>query len=570
MSDDDSRHQREPASDQVQDLGADRPANPAMDRAVDLDSDAAADAVYMRPADVNDSFAPREPEPLYSPPPPTVSPEDRAEFGRPAGSTDAFAPLPGERIPPAHRSVAPPVHPGLTREYGRPPGIGEFDPEPGSRISPELHKAESPWWKADARRDPWRDPQSPFWLGRPAVFTGGRPAQVDPDEDAPQADDEIPMSAEESIEEESTSRTVRGGRFGLGALALMLIVALVAGVLGGGTGYWFATRAHGVLHNSDVKLAKTDTPANRPPGSIAEIAQRVSPAVVSIQEHTADLDAVGAGIVIHKAGYILTNNHVVSDAATNHGDIWVTFADKSRLSAKVVGRDPKTDLAVIKVDHAKLTVATLGDSAKLAVGDPVIAIGSPLGLRGTVTTGIVSALGRPVPVSGEGSDTDAVIDAIQTDAAINPGNSGGALVDSAGAVVGINTAAVSPSVVQGGPNGSVGLGFAIPINGARVIAEELIHTGKVAHASIGLQARSSTDGLRDGAYVVQVNPEGPADQAGLKAGDVITLVDTTLIDSREQLAVTVADHKPGDKVKVHFYREGSKKESAVTVTLGSD
>jgi S1-C subfamily serine protease len=547
----------------------DQPAGATFERAADLDSDRAAEAAYMRPADVDDSFGPREPEQLYSPPPPTVSPEERAEFGRPAGSNDAFAPLPGERIPPAHRSVAPPVHPGLTREYGRPPGVGEFDPEPGTRISPQLHKAESPWWKADARRDPWRDPRSPFWLGRPAVFSGGRPAQVTPDEDSEQLDDEI-VPMEETAEEELPSRVVRSARFGLSALLLTLIVALVAGGLGGATGYWFAIRAHSALHNSDIKLAQVDTPANRPPGSVAEISQRVSPAVVSIQEHTSDLDAVGAGVIVQKAGYILTNNHVISDAATNRGQIWVTFADKARLSAKVVGRDPKTDLAVIKVDRSKLTVAALGDSAKLAVGDPVIAIGSPLGLRGTVTTGIVSALGRPVPVSGEGSDTNAVIDAIQTDAAINPGNSGGALVDAAGAVIGINTAAVSPSVVQGGPNGSVGLGFAIPINSARVIAEELIHTGKAAHASIGLQARSSTDGLRDGAYVVQVNPEGPADQAGLKAGDVITLVDTTLIDSREQLAVTVQEHKPGDKVKVHFYRENSKKESATTVTLSSD
>ena len=546
---------------------ADRPAD---ERAVDLDSDEAANAAWMRPSDVADSFGPREREPLYSPPPPTVSPEERAEFGRPAGSGEAFAPLPGERIPPAHRTVSPPVHPGLTREYGRPPGLGEFDPEPGTRISPQLHKPESPWWKPDARRDPWRDPRSPFWLGRPAVFSGGRPAQVEPAEDTEQAGDEFPSPIEESEDEELSTKAVRGARFGLSALLLTLIVALVAGALGGGTGYWLATRAHSALHNSDIKLAQTDTPANRPPGSVAEISKRVSPAVVSIQEHTADLDAVGAGVIIQRAGYILTNNHVISDAATNHGQIFVTFADKSRLSAKVVGRDTKTDLAVIKVDKAKLTVATLGDSGKLAVGDPVIAIGSPLGLRGTVTSGIVSALGRPLPVSGEGSDTNAVIDAIQTDAAINPGNSGGALVDAAGAVVGINTAAVSPSVVQGGPNGSVGLGFAIPINGARVIAEELIHTGKAEHASIGIQARSSTDGLRDGAYVVQVVSDGPADQAGLKTGDVITLVDTTLIDSREQLAVTVQEHKPGDKVKVHFYRENSTKESAVTVTLSSD
>ncbi len=179
MSDDKEHSRAEPPPDQ--------PSSEASQRATDLDSDRAADAAYMRPAGVEDAFAPREPEPLYSPPPPTVSPEERAEFGRPGGSSEPFAPLPGERIPPAHRSVAPPVHPGLTREYGRPPGMGEFDPEPGTRISPQLHKAESPWWKADARRDPWRDPRSPFWLGRPAIFTGGRPAQIEPEEDAEQA-----------------------------------------------------------------------------------------------------------------------------------------------------------------------------------------------------------------------------------------------------------------------------------------------------------------------------------------------------------------------------------------------
>ena len=559
MSDDKEHSRAEPPPDQ--------PASEASQRATDLDSDRAADAAYMRPAGVEDAFAPREPEPLYSPPPPTVSPEERAEFGRPGGSSEPFAPLPGERIPPAHRSVAPPVHPGLTREYGRPPGMGEFDPEPGTRISPQLHKAESPWWKADARRDPWRDPRSPFWLGRPAIFTGGRPAQIEPEEDAEQLDEEI-APVLESEEEELAPAPVRGARFGLSALLLTLIVAVVAGTLGGGAGYWFATRAHEALHNSDIKLAQVDTPANRPPGSVAEISQRVSPAVVSIQEHTSDLDAVGAGVIIQKAGYILTNNHVIADSAANHGQIWVTFGDKVRLLAKIVGRDPKTDLAVIKVDRAKLTVASLGDSDKLAVGDQVIAIGSPLGLRGTVTSGIVSALHRPVP-EGD-SDNDAVIDAIQTDAAINPGNSGGALVDSSGAVIGINTANVSPSVLQGGTNGNVGLGFAIPINSARTIAEQLIHTGTVVHASIGLQARSSTNGARDGAYIKQVVPEGPADQAGLKAGDVITLVDTTLIDSSFQLTVTVQQHKPGDKVKVHFYREDSKKESSATVTLGSD
>jgi serine protease Do len=527
-------------------------------------ADPAAEREYARPPGVEESFAPHEPEPIYSPPPPTVSPEEHAEFRRPAGTDAEFAPLPGERIPPAHRVVAPPVSPALTRDYGRPAGSGAFDPEPGSRINPRGREPESPWWKPDARRDPWRDPRSPFWLGRPAVFAGGRPSQLPPEEDAEQGE-ELPL--EEELAPEPV-KAVRTGPFGLSALVLALVVALVAGALGGGAGYWFATRAHSALHNGDLKLARTGTPANRPPGSVADIVQRVSPTVVSIEERTDQVDGVGAGVVIDKAGYILTNNHVIEDAAIGHGDIWVTFDDKSRVTARVVGRDTKTDLAVIKVNKSKLTVASLGDSSKLAVGDPVIAIGSPLGLRGTVTSGIVSALDRPLP---EGSDpNDPVINAIQTDASINPGNSGGALVDASGAIVGINTANLSESVLQGGPNEGVGLGFAIPINEARPIAESLIHTGKVVHATIGLQTRSAstTDGVHEGAYVSQVQPEGPADQAGLKAGDVITVVDSTLIESSYRLTVVVLAHKPGDKVKVRYYR-GAKKFD-VTVTLGAD
>ncbi len=172
-------------------------------------------------------------------------------------------------------------------------------------------------------------------------------------------------------------------------------MAIVAGAVGGGVGYWLFARAHGVLHNKDVSLSKTDTPANRPPGSIAGIVQKVGPAVVSIDVHTADLSGTGSGVVIDKDGDILTNNHVVSAAASG-GTLQVTFTDQDTVPAKIVGRDPETDLAVIKVDYDKLTVATLGDSSTLAQGDPVIAIGSPLGLRNTVTSGIVSALDRPV------------------------------------------------------------------------------------------------------------------------------------------------------------------------------
>jgi putative serine protease PepD len=356
------------------------------------------------------------------------------------------------------------------------------------------------------------------------------------------------------------------GRFGLSGLLLALVVAVVAGTLGGGAGYWLANRAHS-LTDPDLKLVKTATAANRPPGSVADIAKRVSPAVVSIDITTSTLQGTGSGVVLASNGYILTNNHVISDVATQGGSILVTFSDQSTARGTIVGRDTLTDLAVIKVDKSGLVAATLGDSSKLEVGDPVLAIGSPLGLRGTVTSGIVSALDRPVHLSGSESDTNAVIDAIQTDAAINPGNSGGALVDAQGAVVGINSAIASLQASDGSENGSIGLGFAIPINNARTIAQELINTGKAVHASIGLSTRAVTDGTREGAYVVQVSPGGPGAVAGIKAGDVITVADSTLITSADELTVVVQQHKPGDVIKLRYYR-GSKAVD-VSVTLGT-
>ncbi len=345
-------------------------------------------------------------------------------------------------------------------------------------------------------------------------------------------------------------------------------MALVAGAIGGGAGYWISERSHNALTNPDVKLAKTATAANRPAGSVADIAQRVEPAVVAITVQTSTVEGIGSGVVIDKNGYILTNNHVVSAAATDNGTLVVTFSNQQTASAKIVGRDPMTDLAVIKVDSTSLTVATLGDSSKLAVGDPVVAIGSPLGLLGTVTSGIVSALDRPVHVAGEQtSDTNAVIDAIQTDAAINPGNSGGPLVDAQGAVIGINSAIATIPSTSSGQTGSIGLGFAIPINSARTIAQELINTGKAVHASIGLATAPVTTGTRNGAKIKQVVPGGPGDKAGLKADDVITLADGTLINSADQLSVVVGQHKPGDVISVKYVRGSA--ESTVSVTLGS-
>ena len=407
---------------------------------------------------------------------PEVPAEVAAEFRPPAGAPPGtpFAALPGERIVATHGVRRAPVDAALQAAFRR-SGSGDepFEPAPGTRIGPSGPPAVSPWWKEDAATDPWRDPSSPFWLGAPARYVDERPV-------APLDGEPVPEEEPEDEPSEETGTVVRG-RFGLSALLLALVVALLAGSIGGGVGYWVTKHSTESLRDPDVTLAKTGGAANRPAGSVADIAKRVEPAVVQIDVTSADGSGAGSGIVIDKAGYILTNNHVISEASSS-GSIQVIFSDQSVADGTVVGRDPATDLAVLKVAHSPLTVATLGDSDKVAVGDPVIAIGSPLGLQGTVTTGIVSALDRPVHVSGEGSDTDAVIDAIQTDAAINPGNSGGALVAADGAVIGINSAIASLGSGGTGRSGSIGLGFAIPINSARDVDNKIIKTGHVDHA----------------------------------------------------------------------------------------
>ncbi|MEO8889023.1 MAG: trypsin-like peptidase domain-containing protein [Jatrophihabitantaceae bacterium] len=532
----------------------DRPAGPAEDEA------------FGRPESVDGPFAPRDSRPSYTPPPLTASPEEREAFGRPAPGA-SFAPLAGERIAP--RSTPPePVPQILTDSFGAPDGTqGGFDPAPGSRIAPSGREAESPWWKPDAPHDPWRDPRAQYWLGSGAVFAHGAPEQLEPALDH-EVEEDDPVVPDEP-DQELGGATVTRGRFGLGALGIVLLVALLAGGLGGGAGYWLANRADNLLHHNNVSLSKVDAPANRPPGSVADIAKRVGPAVVSIAVTTSTDYAVGSGVVIDKNGYVLTNNHVIADAAQGtNASIVVTFSDEATAKAEIVGRDPISDLAVIKVPTDQLTVATLGDSDLLAVGDPVVAIGSPLGLQGTVTSGIVSALGRAVHVSNEDGSSDAYLDAVQTDAAINPGNSGGALVDAAGAVVGINSAGrFSITDASGQQTPISGIGYAIPINYARTIAEELIKTGRATHGSIDAQGRSTVAGNQDGAYLEQVAPGGAAAKAGLVNGDVIVVADGHAILAYDDLVVIVQQHKPGDQIAVTYFHQASKK--TVTITLGS-
>jgi S1-C subfamily serine protease len=344
---------------------------------------------------------------------------------------------------------------------------------------------------------------------------------------------------------------------------LALLAVLLVGAVGGGLGYWLTrTAAESALLAPDTQLSETSEGVVREPGSVADIAEAITPAVVSIEVRLGDAGATGSGVVVDgDNGYIVTNNHVVSGADGNdEASIRAVFSDGSGSDARIVGRDPASDIAVIKVEKPGLVEASLGSADDVVVGDPVVAIGSPLGLAGTVTSGIVSALDRPVRLSGEGSDTNAVISAVQTDAPINPGNSGGALVDSTGAVIGINTAIAS----LGG--GSVGLGFAIPIDHARDIAEQLISTGEAVHATLGVNARSVTDGTRDGALVVNVEPDGPAARAGLREQDVIIALDGQRVGSSEELVVAYDAHAPGDTVTIEYVRGGDA-STTVQATL---
>ena len=518
-------------------------------------ADEQGDDAFRRPDGLTGGFPPRPELPSYPPPPPTVSPAEQAVFGRPAGA-EAFAPAPGERINPQHRPPQP-VPRIMSEAFGAPPGAVEgFDPAPGTRLNPAKPGPGSPWWKADALRDPWRDPSAAYWLGRGALFSKGQFEQRDPAVDEETLLEDVILDEDDAAE----AAAAQPRRPTLRLLVFLALGALLIGAVGGGVGWWLADKGGQALHRNDVSFPQVDKPANRPPGSVADIAQRVGPAVVRILVQTDSGSGVGSGVVIDKHGYVLTNNHVVAHATS----LVVEFSNEARADARVVGRDPVSDLAVIQVPDNKLTVAALGSSAKLAVGDPVIAIGSPLGYAGSVTAGIVSAKDRPVCVQNEDGSADACLDAIQTDAAINPGNSGGALVDAAGAVVGINSAAAL------GTSGGVpitGIGWAIPIDYARRIATELISSGKAAHAALGVQGYSVISGLRAGAYLSQIEPNGPAAKAGLKRGDVVVAVDGQPVQIYEALVVFVQQHKPGDKVSIAYFRGSA--QHTLTVTLAA-
>ncbi|MEU0569311.1 trypsin-like peptidase domain-containing protein [Nonomuraea sp. NPDC005983] len=305
--------------------------------------------------------------------------------------------------------------------------------------------------------------------------------------------------------------------------------------------------------------------------TVAEVAAKVQPSVVMIQGNSGE----GSGVVLSDDGLILTNNHVVVGAGQGGGQMTVKFSDGKTAKASVVGTDPATDLAVIRADGVSgLTKIALGDSDQLKVGDPVLAIGSPLGLEGSVTAGIISALDRTVTAGGgqeqqqlppgwgqqqQESSVSTIGGAIQTDAAINPGNSGGALVNAAGQLVGINTA-----IATGGGTGNIGVGFAIPVNTAKQVSEQLIKSGKVSHAFLGVSVTDATGDV-PGALVRQVTDGSPAQKAGLQQGDLITKIGNVAVDGGDTVVGQVRGFKPGQQVKITYMRDG--KTHDVTVNL---
>ena len=341
------------------------------------------------------------------------------------------------------------------------------------------------------------------------------------------------------------------------SIASLVVVALIAGGAGAGLDR-VVFRPESGTGAALQQLAAT--PTDRPAGSIAALAAKLTPSVVAIETEGWQGTGTGSGFIIKSDGYILTNHHVVSGVG-NNSRITVVFADGSKAAGKVVGTNTAYDLAVVKVDRTGLPTVTLGNSDGVVVGDSVIAIGSPLGLQSTVTSGIVSALNRPVTV-GDARATS-YINAVQTDAAINPGNSGGPLIDARGAVIGVNSAIASLGSTFGGESGSIGLGFAIPINQAKRIAEEIMKTGasKVPVMGIGLDMNY----LGDGARVGSVKSGEGADKAGLKPGDVITKVDGRSIADATALIVAIRSHAPGDALSIAL-----KSGKTLRVTLGAD
>lgn len=419
---------------------------------------------------------------------------------------------------------------------------------------------ESPW----SPRGPGFEPQ-PAWAPLPA-----------PQPPAPQPY-AVPPAYATTPPYAAATALPRPARRGPRAGTVVLVAALTALVVGSAAGYGgsrLATRGTAsdpVVTTAPSASADPTSPTSPDPSTTAsplpaapaqantvEIAKRVVPATVMIEVG----DSTGSGFVLDRQGRIMTNNHVVAGAA-NGDRIRVVLSDGRRRGATLVGRSPSYDLAVVKLDRTSgLTPLPVGRSSSVQVGQPVVAVGARLGLPGTVTQGIISAKDRPVVVNANGAADapTAYINAIQTDAPINPGNSGGPLVDAAGRVVGVNSAILTLGSGQG-QAGSIGLGFAIPIDQATSIGQQLVARGKARYPVIGATVTDGSDGVRLDA----VESGGPASDAGLRAGDVVTRIDDHPVTTMEELIVTVRTHKPGEQVVLDYTRGASRRSARVTL-----
>lgn len=450
-------------------------------------------------------------------------------------------------------ATAPPASPGgmspgpAWSPIGEQPAASGWNPSAGPgpvRQTPSSHT--QTWAVPPGLRNPGPPPGAVHSTGQWPVFTPGIPA------------------------EEPQQRPRRNGMPLWAVLLLVMVVAAGSAGVGGMVGASLVApeespppQSSGALNNE----VPSDVPS-RAPDTIAGVAQRVSPSVVSIRSTSPQLSGNGSGFVI-EGNYVVTNNHVVD--AVRRGGIEVVYSDGHVSRAEVVGAAASSDLAVLKLaDPLDVEPLEFGDSDEVAVGDTVIAIGAPLGLDGTVTSGIVSALNRPVTVGEDGQE--AYLSAIQTDAAINPGNSGGPLVNEQGLVIGVNSAIATMSGSSGEQSGSIGLGFAIPSNQASRVVEQLIETGEAPHAVIGaiLDLRYPEQGaliMEAGRGAETVMRGGPADQAGLRPGDVIVEFDGTTVRDATQLITLIHTKAPGDRVEVRYLRNG--REHTTTLVLGS-
>jgi S1-C subfamily serine protease len=461
----------------------------------------------------------------------------------------------------------PAVDPAATKAFGRPDGFS------GSFVETDQHLAEREYSPTDQTPDPAiadafgrRDPGDT--LQRPP--SDAAPVEADDDPDAPEAPGNTwrdasaapslgtpampksrPVATVDPIGKVGVRDVLSGRKVSWTALGLLTLGALAVGLIGGVIGR-NTVELKPPVNSSEVNL-RTDG-GQLPASRYAAVAAAAADSVVTIKTTSDDDEVQGSGVVIDPRGYIVTNNHVISEAAKDPAKykISVVFNNGSEAPANLTGRDPKTDLAVLKVDNTdKLTVARFGDSDKLTVGEEVIASGAPLGLRSTITHGIVSALHRAVstgPPDGD-DDTDSVLDAVQIDAAINKGNAGGPLIDMNSEVIGINAAG-------SGGGGSIGLNYAIPVNEVRSVTDALIRDGKIVHPTLGLTAKSVSDSLATGAKVANVIVGSPAEKGGIIENDVIVKVGNRTIADADEYVVAVRQLQIGQDAPIEVVRDG--------------